>query len=139
MARLAKAVFGETWHVPDIGDNRTDPEPFRVLLEPMSGQEWQAWNAKYLGKITKRGGGNAAVVRATQRLREELIKNRVKQVEGYTVSKQDGSSFSPTNGEQLLEALQMVSANEAEIVVNDIALAIQDASTIQEKSGFPEA
>lgn len=44
MGRKVKTVTQPVWYVPDIGDNRQDPDPFRVLLSPISARDLQEIN-----------------------------------------------------------------------------------------------
>ena len=130
MARVIKHIDTATWYVPDIGDNREDPEPFAVLLSPLSGAEMRKLEQAGMQNVTK-GRGQVNFYKRLQDIQERIIKDRVQEVMNYSIVRPNGESFSPSNGEELLEAVLLVGASEAE-VIDDIVEALKDTSKIDE-------
>jgi len=130
MARVVKRIDEETWYVPDIEDNRNDPEPFAVLISPLSGSEMRKLEQAGMQSLTK-SRGQVNVYKRIQDIQERIIRDRVLEVKNYSVAKKDGTIFEPTNGKELLDAVLLSGAAEAE-VIDDIVEAMKDASRLEE-------
>ena len=130
MARLVKRVEDATWYVPEIEGNRDDSDPFMVLLSPLSGAEMRRLEQSGMGKITK-GRGQFNFMKRAQEIQEKLIKERVLEVKNYSVVDPNGSTFTPTDGTELLQAILYAPPSEAEIL-EDILDALKDSSRLDE-------
>ena len=133
MARIAKGAAAEesTWYVPNVEDNREDPEPFMVLLSPLSGTEMRKLEQSMLGKIT-RNRGEVNFLKRAQDVQERIIKTRVLEVKNYGVQDANtGKVFMPKDGAELLQAVLMSGASESE-VIDDIIEALKDMSRLEE-------
>ena len=133
MARIAKGAVAEesTWYVPDVEDNRDDPEPFMVLLSPLSGTEMRKLEQSMLGKIT-RNRGEVNFLKRAQDVQEKIIKTRVLEVKNYGVRDAVTSDvFTPKDGAELLKAVLKSGASESEII-DDIIEALKDMSRLEE-------
>lgn len=130
MARLVKRTEDATWYVPDIGDNREDEDPFMVLLSPLNGAEMRKLEQAGMGKLTK-ARGQINFFKRAQDIQERIVKERVLEVKNYAVQDESGDVFTPKNGEDLLKAVLLVGAAEAE-VIDDIVEALKDASKLDE-------
>ena len=75
--------------------------------------------------------GQVNVYKRIQDIQERIIRDRVLEVKNYAVAKKDGSIFEPTSGKELLEAVLLSGAAEAE-VIDDIVEAMKDASRLEE-------
>ena len=134
MARAAKQAAGKRWYVVDIEDNTQDLEPFRVLIQPISGEDWETFSAKQMGGMTRK---KANPLRAMLKANNSLVEQRVVRVENYSVSMMDQSTITPTNGQELVQALKFVSPSERDTIMNKIIEAIQDVSLLDDP--LPEA
>ena len=130
MARVIKRIEDTTWYVPDIGDNRDDEDPFMVLLSPLSGSEMRKLEQAGMTNLTK-NRGQVNFYKRVQDIQERIVKERVVEVKNYAVQCKDGSILEPKNGSELLEAVLLVGASEAE-VIDDIVEALKDASRLEE-------
>lgn len=123
MARRGPVSDGEwTEYVPDIGDNRRDPEPFTAEIKPLTYAQYTAYQRAALnGDAMARGD---AVVR-------HVISLCVRGVRNYAPYGRD-----ITTGEELLEYGETAA-------VNDIFLALQDVTVLgaglRKKSNSPSA
>jgi len=130
MARVIKHIEEATWYAPDVDDNRDDSEPFMVLLTPLSGAQMRKLEQTGMQSLTK-GRGQVNFYKRVQDIQEKIIKDRVTEVKNYTVMKPDKTVFAPKDGKELLEAILLVGASEAE-VIDDIVEALKDASKLSE-------
>ena len=130
MARVVKHIDEATWYAPDIGDNRDDSDPFMVLLSPLSGAEMRKLEQAGMQSITK-SRGQINVYKRIQDIQEKIIRTRVLEVKNYSICDVNGTTVTPTNGKELLEAVLLVGASEAE-VIDDIVEALKDASRLDE-------
>lgn len=130
MARVIKRIEDATWYVPDIADNREDPDPFMVLLSPLSGSEMRKLEQSGMANMT-RNRGQVNFYKRVQDIQERIIKERVIEVKNYSVQDPEGTIFAPKNGAELLQAVLLVGASEAE-VIDDIVEALKDASRLEE-------
>lgn len=126
------------WHAPDVGDNRRDPEPFEVLIQPMSGEEFarfeRATNADTLRGVAP-GNAAASVAARIQAETERLVSERVLEVANYTLRIEVAGGaeqlVAPKTGAELVAALKRASASEYDLVFK-IAAAIRDRSRLLE-------
>ena len=130
MARVIKRIEDTTWYIPEIGDNRDDEDPFMVLLSPLSGSEMRKLEQAGMTNLTK-NRGQVNFYKRVQDIQERIVKERVVEVKNYAVQCKDGSILEPKNGAELLEAVLLVGASEAE-VIDDIVEALKDASRLEE-------
>lgn len=134
MARIVKQLEDAAWYVPDLGDNRADTDPFRVLIMPLSGADMLRLETQAAGAVTA-GARNAA--RVANKLRERIIRERVERVEGYQVrNPKTGRAFEPKNGAELVQAVGMAGGTEPDLVLEDILAALRDHSRLED--GLPE-
>jgi len=124
MAR--EAVFQEdrAWYVPDIDDNRDDPEPMRMLIEPMSTSEARRLSNR-IYSFTKKKRGE---IHRTRALIEKIISTRVIQVENYSITVK-------SNGQKkrhIIKTGQDLAEWGEEAVITDVMKAIQDSSSVEE-------
>lgn len=132
MARVAKHNEDASWYIPDIDDNREDPDPFMVLISPLSGKDMRKLEQTGLGKLTKKGTVDINFMERAQRLQERIIKERVLEVKNYAVMLEGSDKvIEPKNGEQLIVAIMNAGASEAGII-DDIVDALKDSSTLSE-------
>lgn len=132
MARVAKHREDATWYVPDIDDNRDDPEPFMVLISPLSGADMRKLEQTGLGKLTKKGTADINFMLRAQQLQERIIKERVNDVKNYAVMIEGTDQvLEPKNGAELIKAVMSAGASEAGII-DDIVEALKDSSTLSE-------
>ena len=131
MARVIKRTETATWYVPDIDDNRSDPDPFKVLIVPLSGVELRRLERVGMGKIT-RGRTEVNFMKRAQETQEKILAEKVLEVEGYSIENPTtGDVISPTDGTSLVRAVLMAGAKEVEIL-DDILEAMKDASCLEE-------
>jgi hypothetical protein len=106
----------EDWvsYIPEIDNNREDPDPLCVELHPMSAEEHRAHQR---GLVT--GKGQDIMARA-HRITERIFKERVRNVRGYVMH---GKAI--TTGEELYKL------GETD-VIDDIMKALTNISTLSE-------
>ena len=137
MAREVKNTVGNNEpfpYVPDVDDNRDDPDPFVVWITCASHAEIAAQDESQLMQ-SMRAKGDKGAMRALKSLtgrRDKLLAARVTKVQGYATTGLAGVRRVPEDGDSLIEALDAGSANEAEAVKADIEAAILDASKASE-------
>lgn len=129
MARRVKRITDVVEYVLDIGDNRTEDDPFTVELEPISGEEMMKIE-RGMGKMTR--GSDMNFMTRAHMTRDKIIKERVKGVRNYEVEDNAGVVFTPTNGEELLRAVKIAGASEVDLVLDDILEALKDHSKLSE-------
>ena len=130
MGRTVTRLEDAEWYVPDIEDNRADPDPFCVQLTPLSGAELTKFE-RVLGKIT-RGREINAVDRAVN-LRDRIIIKRVLEVRNYAVlNKKTGKVFEATDGTSLIAAVNIAGGSEVDLVLDDIVQACKNHSKLEE-------
>lgn len=126
MARVSKFSNEAKWYAPDIDDNRQDPDPFKVKIEPMTAREFNALQREAFGQgITKAGN----FLEKAEGIKESVIKKRVVDVYGYSVETPAGVVV-PHNGAELYSAVLQAGANEL-VILDDIFAAIQSASVLE--------
>lgn len=118
------------WYTPDVEGNRDDPDPFRVLLKPLSGAAQRLLEQGTLGAPIGKGQEVNFVARAS-RLQDRLVAEHVLEVVGYGLRGIDGSIIKPTNGTELVAAVKQAGASELAIL-EDIIDALQNASRLAE-------
>lgn len=125
MARTVKFITEATWYVPNIGDNRSDPSPFRVQIVPMSYAEFMAveWSS-----VPRSDNGDDGVAGRVRHAEMSAIRKHVVAVENYSISI-NGDTYSPKNGEELAAAMDKAPASER-AMVRDILGAIEDHSKL---------
>lgn len=130
MGRKVTKREDASWYIPDIDDNRQDPEPFMVLLGPLSGKDMQKLERATLGvSITRNQQAN--FLERAHTLIARLIATCVQDVKNYSVSDKDGNVFEPKTGEELMQAILTAGASELPIL-DDIVEALKDRSRLEE-------
>ena len=131
MARVIKRIDDATWYVPEIDDNRTDPDPFMVLITPLSGVEMRKLERAGMGKLT-RNRGEINFLKRAQDTQEKIISEKVLDVKNYSVlNPTTNEVLTPANGSDLVKAVLLAGAKEIEIL-DDILEAMKDASRLDE-------
>lgn len=125
MGRKKQIISDSTWYVPDIEDNRMDQDPFRVLIQPMTGREADEAD-RALGQFTK-GAKFNSVDRAVKH-RDSVVSSRVLEVYGYEAP--DGHS--PKDGGELCVDVRKSDGNEPDLVLDEIYQAIRDHSKLRD-------
>jgi hypothetical protein len=134
MARRVSFDDAATWYVPDIDDNREDDDPFRVLLQPMSGAELAAYERSLVPARSRARGktDDGSVVARIDLLTEAIFRARVVEVLGYSVTiEKTGEVLTPKNGAELVEAVKRGPATERPILL-DILAALRERSVLSE-------
>lgn len=116
------------WYVPDIDDNRDDPDPFRVELMPMDGVDYNRLQQSIVGKVTKRSGN---YLEKAHKLTRRIVAKYCMVVESYSIKTANGDTLQPTTGSALVKAVIQGPPAELE-VLEDIVLALRDQSTLRE-------
>jgi len=134
VARTVKLVDKSAclWYTPDVFDNRKDPEPFAVLLRPMSAEDLQRMQEAHQEEEVRRLVAKERGSKAEQpgaRLVDAMIEKHVIEVRGYTGTDSAGVSVVPRNGAELL-ALIYAAGSEELSLRNDISLALQERSRL---------
>lgn len=122
-------------YVPDIEDNREDPEPFYVEMTCATHDDMRALDEGEMLR-TMQAKGRSAALKAVKRLssrRDMLIEKHVSKVANYAVQNLKTKEWAtPTDGASLVEALRHADPNEAEMVFSDLIEAIESASKAEE-------
>ena len=73
----------EDWtpYIPDVDDNKDDPEPVSVELHPLTAEENRAYQR---GLVGKRIGGN--LIERSHKVQERIFRDRVRNVKNYRVN-----------------------------------------------------
>jgi hypothetical protein len=126
MARVIEFAARAVWYVPDIDGNREDPDPFAVLVEPLSGAEMAQ-----LEMASSDFAGDSIIGRV-HAVEELIATRRIKDVRGYSVLDADsGKVVTPKTGAELVAAIKMASAAERN-VLREIVNAVQSYSQLKE-------
>lgn len=126
MARVSKFSNEAKWYAPDIDDNRNDPDPFKVKIEPMTAREFNALQREAFGGGMTKGSN---FLEKAESIKESVIKKRVVDVYGYSVETPTGR-LTPRNGAELYSAVLQAGANEL-VILDDVFAAIQSASHLE--------
>lgn len=131
MPRLVETTEDAVWYVPDIDENRDDPEPFRVFLRTLTGADFNKLRSKAMGRVTS---GRASVwMKRNQRLIRRIVAEYVLRVEGYALGRPDGTRAEPTNGRELVKEITDKRTPASEwTVLDDIAQALQKQSALRD-------
>ena len=124
------------WYVPDIDDNREDPEPFRVLISPISGKDMRALRSSLKLQATSLESEDLmqAAEQREEQLKGMIVSKHVHEVEGYSaVHVVTQEIIEPKDGETLVACI-LDSHPEELTVLNDIYEAILNSSTLSEDS-----
>jgi len=125
-----------TWYTPDIDDNRSDPDPFQVLISPLSGKDMRTLRSSL--KLQATSLEAEEIMQAAERREDELrgliVAQHVHDVRGYVA--QDvttGKVTEPKTGAELVECILSAHPDEL-IVLTDVYEAIMKASTLSEEA-----
>lgn len=113
--------FDGDWveYVPDVGDNRDDPDPMTVEVRPLTTPEFKAIQRLAMTPLLR--GKKDSVLKATQALQDRVLTECVRAVTNYSLPKVGAI----TTGEQF--------AKHAEPFIQDeVFAAIQDMSKLSE-------
>jgi hypothetical protein len=126
MARGVKTLSGLFDYVLDIEDNRSDPEPFYVVLEPLDGRELEQYER--MTATFSRGNPNLAL--QIQKVRDEMIAKHVKEVHNYSIQVGD-EVLVPRTGAELVQMIKRAPAGELDLVFGDIEEALKKHSKLE--------
>jgi hypothetical protein len=134
MARKVQGATAErVWYVPDVGDNREDPDPFMVLISAMSAADVQAME---LGLTSMRGGPKTdPMARAHQAVKDSFARH-VHEVKGYEIVNLRGEAVRPSTGAELYAAILDHGPASENAVLDDVYAAVRDMSRL--RAGLPE-
>lgn len=123
-----------SWYVPDIDDNKQDPDPFQVLISPLSGKDLRQLRSSLKLKATSLE--NDDLMQAAERREEELkgliVAQHVHEVKGYIAQNvSTGANTEPASGSELVECI-LSSHPEELAVLADIYEAILKSSKLSE-------
>lgn len=125
-----------TWYTPDIDDNRSDPDPFQVLISPLSGKDMRTLRSSL--KLQATSLEAEEIMQAAERREDELrgliVAQHVHEVRGYIA--QDittGKITEPKTGAELVECILSAHPDEL-IALMDIYEAVMKASTLSEEA-----
>ena len=124
------------WYVPDIDDNREDPEPFRVLLSPISGKDMRALRSSLKLQATSLESEDLmqAAEQREEQLKAMIVAKHIHEVEGYSaVHVVTQEVVEPKDGETLVACI-LDSHPEELTVLNDIYEAIVESSSLSEEA-----
>jgi len=128
MAREVSLHREAHWFVPDIGDNRKDPDPFKVFVTPLTGAESDRLSQAELG-IT--GSKSRNTVAMGQRYVERIIREHVREVKGYAGIDAEGKRIEATDGASLLKLLALADDAEQSAVIEEIMGEIRGVSRLR--------
>ena len=120
-------------YVPDIDENRDDPDPFWVEIEPMDGVELRRVQRSKAGEIKKKVTLDRLMAK-DEAIREDIIRSRVVAVHGYAIrDARSGDIVEPRNGKELVAAITAEGTPPAEYaIIDDIYQAILSESQLTE-------
>jgi len=122
MARTIKRTQPEDrhWYVPDIDDNRSDDDPFKVLIGPADGATLRKIRSQSRTKVTKSLDAIEAFEQRESRLHYRVVSENVYDVEGYTTENAiTGEIITPKDGPSLVEAINAPGIPEGEYAILD--------------------
>ena len=130
MGRNTKQIITEgTWFVPDIDNNRDDPEPFEVFIHPLSAGDMKTVEAG-MGAFT------SAKINFTERAHTQIKKvfaKYVTDVRGYSICHhKTGDRIEPRNGAALYNAIMDHGDDDEAKIIDDIYSALKSASHLRE-------
>jgi len=125
-----------TWYTPDIDDNREDPDPFQVLISPLSGKEMRQLRSSL--KLNSTSLESEDIMQAAEQREEELkslvVSRHVHGVKGYEAQHAGtGEVIEPKNGEELIVVILEAHPDEL-LVLMDIYEAIYKSSTLSDEA-----
>lgn len=138
MARKIKVIDASlrTWYTPDIDGNLEDPEPFQVLISPLSGKDMRQLRSSLKLKATSLESED--LMQAAERREEELkaliVEKHVHDVRGFIAQHAtSGEVIEPKTGEELVKCILEAHPDEL-VVLHDICEAIVKNSTLNEET-----
>ena len=125
-----------SWYTPDIDDNREDPDPFQVLLSPLSGKDMRQLRSSL--KLNSVSLESDDLMQAAERREEELkglvVAQHVHDVRGYVAQNvSTGVITEPDNGAELVECVLSSHPDELLVLV-DIYEAILKGSSLSDEA-----
>jgi hypothetical protein len=122
--QIETAKATAVWYTPDIDDNRDDPEPFRVVLTPLTVRQKRELDTA--AQVSALKGEDVDEIAGDVIFR--AIRDQVSRVVGYEVRNVvTGDIVAPHDGATLVNAVLDAPAREG-AVLNDIYAAIVNAS-----------
>lgn len=132
MGRGVSLVTESVWYVPDIDGNRADPDPFRVLIKPMTGRDAQALERSLVKGMVAGEKTDAALYARIDAAEKSYVADHVIEVQGYAVTNvATGEVITPKTGAELYHAVTLGPATERQIL-RDIVAAIEQHSKLSE-------
>ena len=136
MARRINVVDASlrSWYTPDIDDNLKDPDPFQVLLSPLSGKDMRQLRSSLKLKATSLE--NDDLMQAAERREEELkaliVEKHVHDIRGFSAQHVGtGEIIEPKSGAELVKCILEAHPDEL-VVLHDIYEAIIKNSTLSD-------
>jgi hypothetical protein len=132
MGRSIETISECQWYTPNIDGNLADPEPFRVLVKPLTSREAAAVErAVFQAKST---GGKVDIDEKISEIEREFIARNIVEVQNYSVKNRDtGVTVTPKNGRELLEAIDQAPASEI-FLLKDLVSVIENHSRLSDES-----
>lgn len=127
---------GTVAFVPAVDGNLTDPDPFFVLIKPMRYKDRDKVDAAVFAAINENPEMSIAEMERMQSF-QRIRKHIVKVVNYSCVDVMTGDELTPTNGEELVDALYATSLDECEKIAKAIDEGIR--ATKEAKAGFTVA
>tara|TARA_R100000664_G_C2733485_1_gene123543 strand:- start:350 stop:943 length:594 start_codon:yes stop_codon:yes gene_type:complete len=138
MARIIDVVDASlrSWYTPDIDDNRQDPDPFQVLISPLSGKDMRQLRSSLKLKATSLD--NDDLMQAAERREEELkaliVEKHVHDVRGFSAKHiGTGEVIVPKSGHELVKCILEAHPDEL-IVLHDIYEAVLRSSSLTDEA-----
>lgn len=130
MARKTQVLTGIFEFVVDIDNNRDDPDPFYVELEPMTARELEA----YERQVAAFDRGRAQnTVKKIQDIRDEMLSKKIKGVYNYTLAiPSKGQELTPISGPELVKVLKEAPPVEQDTILGSIEQALCNHSKLEE-------
>ena len=138
MARKIRVIDASlrSWYTPDIDGNLQDPDPFQVLISPLSGKDMRQLRGSLKLKATSLESED--LMQAAERREEELkaliVEKHVHDVRGFIAQHvTTGEVTEPKTGEALVKCVLEAHPDEL-MVLHDIYEAIVKNSTLNDSA-----
>ena len=124
------------WYLPDIDENRKDPDPFMVLIGPVDGATMRKCRSSmkaHSGALDQEAIVDTLLDRE-ERLRLRVVADHVFDVSGYSVKDtKTGKISAPRNGQELVDVIMDDGTPESEAaILGDVYTAIVSFSALGE-------
>jgi hypothetical protein len=126
--RAVKPILEPVWYAPDIDGNRSDPDPFRVRLQPLTAAAALELQREHSAGVSQKTTGQDLIARA-EILQRRVFERCVLEVKGYSLAAPTGT-ITPRTGAELFDTIQRAGAGEAEII-EDVYLAARGGAHLE--------